>query len=168
MQQSSQVSQICKQVFGPNVLNDPACICTNFWSMVKSKLPVRNWSVNTSTAPIFLLFNFFRKMIWVRIQVQFYFHLLDELTGYTKLQLSNNAFPLIFSSICSLFCWHFISHIKVFQMKLLSLEVSSRGQLDEAGFKSVEIETAQRTHIWRNFNLQSQSFCMGLMKTQIT
>ena len=65
-------------------------------------------------------------------------------------------------------CWYFIFHIKVFQMKLLSLEVSSRGQLDEAGFKSVEIETAQRTHIWRNFNLQSQSFCMGLMKTQIT
>ena len=66
-------------------------------------------------------------------------------------------------------------------MKLLSLEVSSRGQPDEAGFKSVEIEAAQRTHILRNFHLQSQSFglgtyskkyiltlTLGLMKTQIT
>ena len=31
------------------------------------------WIVNTSTAPIFLLFNPFRENIWVKIQVQFHF-----------------------------------------------------------------------------------------------
>ena len=34
---------------------------------------VRNLSQNTSTAPIFLLFNYFRENIWVKIQVQFHF-----------------------------------------------------------------------------------------------
>ena len=34
---------------------------------------IRNLSLNTSTAPIFLQFNDFRKNIWVRMNVQFHF-----------------------------------------------------------------------------------------------
>merc|ERR1712004_396912 len=34
---------------------------------------VRNLSQNTSTAPFFLLFIYFRENIWVKIQVQFHF-----------------------------------------------------------------------------------------------
>ena len=34
---------------------------------------IRNLSLNTSTVPFFLQFNYFRKIIWVRIYVQFHF-----------------------------------------------------------------------------------------------
>ena len=131
----------------------------------KSNISESESSMNSRTCLGHLVL-FSEKLFGLEFKCSFTFftYLLDELTGYTKLQLSNNDF--LFHLFFILLTFH-ISH-KSFSNEVASLEVSSWGQLDEAGFKSVEIETAQRTHIWRNFKLQSQSFCLGLMKTQIT
>ena len=47
---------------------------------------VRNLSLNTSSATIFLLLNYFRENIWVRVEVQFHF-LYIFVGGYTKLHI---------------------------------------------------------------------------------
>ena len=52
------------------------------------KLEIGNLSQITTTAPIFLLFNYFRENIWVTLWMQFHFlciYLQDELDYYTIL-----------------------------------------------------------------------------------
>ena len=58
-----QLQWILTTVFPPNAL----CWYPNV------KVAVRNLSLNTSTATVFLLFNYFRENIWVKTNVEFHF-----------------------------------------------------------------------------------------------
>ena len=49
------------------MVTNALCCC------LKLKVAVRNLSLTTSTANIFLVFNYFRENIWVKIQMQFHF-----------------------------------------------------------------------------------------------
>ena len=58
-----QLQWILTTVFPPNAL----CWYPNV------KVAIRNLSLNTSTATVFLLFNYFRENIWVKTNVEFHF-----------------------------------------------------------------------------------------------
>ena len=63
-------------------------------SQCNVKVAVRNLSLNTSTATIFWLFNYFRESIWVIINVQFHFllHICRTSWQYTPNYQSDHIF----------------------------------------------------------------------------
>ena len=72
------ISEICFQNWISNSCNGKWILTTVFppnalcW-YPNVKVAIRNLSLNTSTATVFLLFNYFRENIWVKTNVEFHF-----------------------------------------------------------------------------------------------